>query len=46
MTAHNDRAVIHGVDCAYYNKVLQTVGEQAVLRLAYDGKDLEVAPSC
>jgi Uma2 family endonuclease len=42
LTAQNERVVIRGVDWAYYQKLLLTVGEHRGLRLAYDGKDLEI----
>jgi Uma2 family endonuclease len=42
MTAHNERAVIRGVDWAYYERLLAVVGERNGIHLAYDGKDLEI----
>jgi Uma2 family endonuclease len=42
MTAHKDRNVIRGVDWASYEKLLEAVGDRGGLRLAYDGKDLEI----
>jgi Uma2 family endonuclease len=42
MTAQNERAVIRGVDWADYERLLEVVGERSAIRLAYDGKDLEI----
>jgi Uma2 family endonuclease len=42
MTAHNERAVIRGVDWGYYERLLAVVGERNGIHLAYDGKDLEI----
>lgn len=41
-TPQNDRMVVRGVDWAYYKRVLELVGERRGIRLAYDGKDLEI----
>jgi Uma2 family endonuclease len=42
MTAQNERAVIRDVDWAFYERLLEFVGERSAIRLAYDGKDLEI----
>ena len=42
LTQRNNRVVIRGVDWAYYRRLLQVVGERRGIRLAYDGKDLEI----
>jgi Uma2 family endonuclease len=42
MTVEQNPAVIRSVSWAYYEKILETVGENCRLRLAYDGKDLEI----
>ncbi len=42
MTVQDNPAVIRSVSWAYYEKILETVGETGSLRLAYDGKDLEI----
>jgi Uma2 family endonuclease len=42
MTAQSGRAVFRGVDWAFYKNVLETVGENGGLCVAFDGKDLEI----
>jgi Uma2 family endonuclease len=42
MTLQDNPAVIRSVSWAYYEKLLAAVGENGGLRLAYDGKDLEI----
>ncbi len=42
MAAQDNPAVIRSVGWAFYMKLLETVGEHGGLRLAYDGKDLEI----
>ncbi len=42
MIGQNECAVFRGVDWAYYERLLEVVGETSGIRLAYDGKDLEI----
>jgi Uma2 family endonuclease len=42
LIAQNERAVVRGVDWDYYSRLLEAVGEKRGIRLAYDGKDLEI----
>ena len=42
MAAQDNPAVIRSVSWSYYETLLATVGEHGGLRLAYDGKDLEI----
>ena len=42
MTAQNERAVIRGVDWGDYERLVEVVGESSGIRLAYDGRDLEI----
>ncbi len=42
MTLQDNPAVIRSVSWAYYEKLLAAVGANGGLRLAYDGKDLEI----
>jgi Uma2 family endonuclease len=42
ITARNERVVVRGVDWAYYERLLEVVGVHSRIRLAYDGRDLEI----
>jgi Uma2 family endonuclease len=45
LTAQTERAVDRDGDCDYYSRVLVSVGEKRGIRLAFDGKDLEIMSS-
>ena len=42
LIGQNERTVIRGVDWADYERLLEVVGERSAIRLAYDGRDLEI----
>ena len=42
LTAQNKRVVVRGVDWSYYKRLSEVVGENGGIRLAFDGKDLEI----
>ena len=41
LTAQNKRVAVRGVDWAYYERLAEVVGDSRI-RLAFDGKDLEI----
>src|SRR5262245_35409127 len=42
--APDERKVFRGVDWDFYKRVGDVVGERPWIRIAYDGKDLEIMP--
>jgi hypothetical protein len=42
LTGQNERAVVRNANWAYYERLLEVVGERSRIRLAFDGKDLEI----